>query len=174
MTLLIIDTQKAIVNDRLYNYEAFVLGVRQLIGAARTGGTEVVYIRHDDGPGTALAKGSDGFEIFAGFAPTENERIFDKRVNSPFRGSGLLEYLRSKKERTLMIAGLQTDYCIDAAVKCGFEHGFEIIVPENANSTFDNGFMSAADSCHYYNDFMWPRRYARCVSLDEALGMLGH
>ncbi|MGO0807248.1 cysteine hydrolase, partial [Clostridioides difficile] len=22
------------------------------------------------------------------------------------------------------MAGLQTDYCIDATIKCGFEHGF--------------------------------------------------
>ena len=35
----------------------------------------------------------------------------------------------------MIVVGLQTEYCIDAAVKCGFEHGFEIIVPKESNST---------------------------------------
>ena len=34
----------------------------------------------------------------------------------------LLEYLREKQAKEVAIAGLMTDYCIDATVKCGFEH----------------------------------------------------
>ena len=47
----------------------------------------------------------------------------------------------------MIVVGLQTEYCIDAAVKCGFEHGFEIIVPKESNSTFDNAYMSAEETC---------------------------
>ena len=82
------------------------------------------------------------------------------------------EYLKSKKENQLIIAGLQTDYCIDAAVKCGFEHGFEIIVPEYSNSTFDNEFMSAEQSYVYYNKYMWNGRYAKCLSVTETLDIM--
>ena len=69
---------------------------------------------------------------------------FDKQVNSAFRGTGLLEYLREKNESTIVIVGLQTEYCIDATLKAGFEHGFRMIVPANTNSTFDNRYMTAA------------------------------
>ena len=49
--------------------------------------------------------------------------------------------------RTVAVVGLQTDYCIDATIKCGFEeHGFKMIAPENANSTFDNAFMTGEQS----------------------------
>lgn len=58
---------------------------------------------------------------------------------------------------------------IDAAVKCGFEHGFRIIVPEYSNSTFDNEFMTAEESYKYYNRFMWSGRYADCISMEETL-----
>jgi len=98
-----------------------------------------------------------------------SERVFDKTVNSPFKNSGLLEYLRDKKETELMITGLQTDYCIDASVKCGFEHGFHIIVPAYANSTVKNAYLSAEDSYRYYNEFLWKGRYAECISTDEAI-----
>ena len=169
MTLLIIDVQKLITTPALFAFEQFVENVKRLISAARESGTEVVYVRHDDGAGEPLTKGADGFDIYEAFAPMPGERIFDKTVNSPFKNSGLLEYLRDKKETELMITGLQTDYCIDASVKCGFEHGFHIIVPAYANSTVNNAYLSAEDSYRYYNEFLWKGRYAECISTDEAI-----
>ena len=98
--------------------------------------------------------------------------IFDKTVNSSFKETGLLEYLKGKNENTVMIVGLQTDYCIDATIKCGFEHGFKIIVPEYTNSTFDNKFMLAEETYKYYNEFMWNKRYAECVSFERAVEII--
>lgn len=169
MVLLIIDTQKLITDDRLYRFDAFVENVRRLIACARENEIEVIYVRHDDGEGGALTKGAAGYEIYEGFAPAPAEKIFDKCVNSPFKDTRLLPYLISKGEKRLVIAGLQTDYCIDAAVKCGFEHGFEIIVPAYANSTVDNVFMTAEKTYEYYNRFLWPKRYASCVPADEVV-----
>ena len=70
------------------------------------------------------------------------------------------------------IVGLQTDYCIDATVKCGFEHGLKMIVPANTNSTFDNAYMTAEKSYRYYNEFMWNGRYAECISFDKTLELM--
>lgn len=86
------------------------------------------------------------FEIYDGFAPISEEKIFDKFVNSAFKKTGLLEYLKGKGEGEIVVIGLQTDYCMDATIKCGFEHGFKIIVPEYTNSTFDNDFMTGEQS----------------------------
>lgn len=172
MILLILDAQKLITNSSLYDFTEFESRVKQLISCARENRKEVVFVRHDDGCSGPLKKGSDGFEIYEGFSPAENERIFDKTVNSPFRDSGLLEYLREKNEDTIMLAGLQTDYCMDAAVKAGFEHGLRIIIPAGTNSTFDNDFMSAAQTYRYYNDFMWNGRYAECIPFSQALSLL--
>ncbi len=170
--LLVIDAQELITDERLYAYDKYMENVRKLISEARKNGTEVVYVRHDDGEGQPLSKENEGFDVCREFAPEEGERVFDKSVNSPFRDSGLLEYLRGKAVKRLIITGLQTDFCIDAAVKCGFEHGFEMIVPEYCNSTFDNDHMTAEQTYRYYNEFMWKNRYAECVSIDEAIEMI--
>lgn len=169
MVLLVVDTQKLITNRDLYNFDDFENIVKKLIAAARENGVEVIYVRHDDGVGAELTKGTPGFEIYEGFRPQQGEVIFDKTVNSSFKGTGLLEYLKEKNVQTVVVVGLQTDYCIDATIKCGFEHGFKMIVPENANSTFDNAFMSAEASCKYYNEFMWKGRYAECISAEETI-----
>lgn len=171
MVLLVVDTQKAITNNQLYKFDVFVESVKKLISEARNNNIEVIYVRHDDGVGNQLTKGNDGFEIYSEFQPI-NELIFDKNVNSAFKNTVLLEYLKDKKEDAIMIVGLQTDYCIDATIKAGFEHGFKIIVPEYTNTTFDNQFMSAQQTYKYYNEFMWPKRYAECISFDKALELL--
>ncbi len=72
-----------------------------------------------------------------------------------------------------MIVCLQTDFCIDATIKSGFEHGYEIFVPEYANSTFDNDYMKKDVCYHYYNDFIWPQRYVQCISMAEAVDRFG-
>ena len=103
----------------------------------------------------------------------DGEKIFDKTVNSAFRDTGLLEYLKDKGEDTIIVVGLQTDYCMDATIKCGFEHGFNMIVPEYTNSTFDNDFMSGEKTYKYYNQYMWNKRYAKFVSFEDAMEMVG-
>lgn len=174
MVLLVVDTQKAIVNSKLYNYDLWVSNVKEMIAAARGNNIEVIFVRNDDGPGCELTKGNDGFEIYDGFKPADNEAVFDKCVNSAFRNTGLLEYLKQKNENAIVIVGLQTEYCIDATIKAGFEHGFEMIVPENTNSTFDNRLMSAETTYKYYNEFIWNKRYAECVSFDKAIGSMSN
>ncbi|WP_026888931.1 cysteine hydrolase family protein [Clostridium beijerinckii] len=169
MVLLVVDTQKLITNDKLYNFSTFVSNVEKIISAARKKDIEIIYIRHDDGPGSELTKGTDGFEIYERFQPISDEKIFDKKVNSAFKGTGLLEYLIDKDEKDIVIVGIQTDLCVDATIKCGFEHGFNMIVPAYANTTVDNKFMSAEQTYEYYNEFIWNGRYAECISIDETI-----
>ena len=53
-----------------------------------------------------------------------------------------------------------------------FEHGLHMIVPAYANSTQDNEYMTREQAYHYYNEFLWPERYADCVQMDRALELL--
>ena len=173
MTLLVIDTQVGITDSRLYRFEALRANIKALIARARERGTEVVYVRHDDGPGTGFSVGDEEFQIFPEFAPLPGEKIFDKTVNSALHPSvGLSKYLADKGEKRLMVVGLQTDFCIDATIKSAFDLGYEIIVPEDTNSTFDNPYLKQETACRYFNDYVWPGRYAKCVPMAQALELL--
>ena len=173
MTLLVIDTQKGITDSRLYRFEELRGNIKALIAQARESGVEVIYVRHDDGPGTGFSVGDEEFQIYEEFAPMEGERIFDKRVNSALHPSvGLRQYLAEKGEKKLMLVGLQTDFCIDATIKSGFDLGYEMVVPEHTNSTFDNPHLKQETAYRFFNDYVWPGRYAQCVPVDRALELL--
>ena len=174
MILLVIDTQNSIMNDSLYNFDTLKSNIKMLIAAARKNNTEVIFVRHNDETDVDFTRGKPGFEISTDFKPCKSEKILDKTVNSAFMESGLLQYLKSKNETDIIVVGLQTDYCIDATVKSGFEHGFRIIIPENTNSTFDNEYMCAEETYNYYNGFIWKNRYAECVTAEEAFNLINN
>ncbi len=57
------------------------------------------------------------------------------------------------RKKDVMVCGIMTDFCINATVEAGFEHGLHMIVPAYANSTQDNEYMTGEQSYHYYNEF---------------------
>ena len=173
MKLIVIDMQKALMDDELYNFTAFLENVEKLIAAARANQIEVIYVQHDAGPGTGFSVGDEAFEIADEVAPREGEKVFVKTINSCFGNKDFAAYLEAAQDKTLMIAGLQTNFCIDATVKSAFERGYEVIVPEGANSTFPNAYMDAKTTCEYYFNEVWPGLFAYCVSMEDALALLG-
>ena len=54
MVLLVVDTQKAITNSGLYQFELFETNVKELIYKAHQNDIEVIFVRHDDGVGNEL------------------------------------------------------------------------------------------------------------------------
>ena len=173
MILLVVDTQKGCFDEKLYAFEKVRDNIKLLISVARENNVEVVYVQHDDGPGKDLDKSTDRYEIYEEFAPRSGERRFEKNVNSAFHPmTGLTEYLQSKGEKDIIAIGVSTDYCMDATIKSGFEHGFNMYVPAYTNSTYDNPYFDKETAYKYYNEFMWERRYAKMITVEQAVGLL--
>lgn len=172
MILLVIDIQKGITDDRLYDLDGFIENTVKIIETARQNNVEIIYFQHDDGPETGFSIGDDEFEIAAQVAPMEGEKRYIKDINSCFGNKEFAGYLEEEKEDTLMIVGLQTNFCIDATIKSAFEKGYKVIVPKGANSTFDNVYMDKETTYRYYNEMMWPKRFADCITVDEAITLL--
>ena len=172
MILLVIDMQKALVDDELYAFDTFMDRTVRLIGAARERGVEVIYAQHDAGTGSGLSAGDEGFEIADEVRPAPGEKVFVKTINSCFGNADFRAYMEQQEDKRLMIVGLQTNYCIDATVKSAFERGYEVIIPEGTNSTFDNDYMTGETAVKYYNEDVWDN-VADVVTFDEAVAMLG-
>ena len=172
MILLVVDMQKALVDEELYAYDSFVEKTVELIDAARKNRVEVIYVRHDAGPGSGLSAGDDGFEIADQVTPETGEKVFVKTINSCFGNREFREYMEQQEDKRLMIIGLQTNYCIDATVKSAFERGYEVIIPEGTNSTFDNDYMTGETTVRYYNEDVWDG-VADVIPFEEAMELLG-
>lgn len=106
MVLLVVDMQKAIVNEKLFKYYEVIGNIKELIKTARANNIKVIFAQHDDGQGYELHKGNTGYEIKESVSPLKDEKIFEKNSNSCFQNTGLLEYLREQKVTDIIIVGL--------------------------------------------------------------------
>ena len=171
MVLLVIDMQKGLVDEDLYAFDSFLERTVQLVVEARKNKVEVIFVQHDAGTGSGLSAGDEAFEIIDEMHPEPGEKVFVKTINSCFGNKEFKKYLKKKKDKRLMIIGLQTNYCIDATVKSAFERGYEVIIPEGTNSTFDNNYMTGETTVRYYNEDVW-EELVDAVSFEEALDIL--
>ena len=172
MILLVVDMQKCLVDEELYDYDSFLEKTVKLIDAARKNRVEVIYVQHDAGPGSGLSVGDKGFEIADQVSPEKGEKIFIKTINSCFGNKEFKEYMEQQEDKRLMIIGLQTNYCIDATVKSAFERGYDVIIPEGTNSTFDNDYMTGETTVRYYNEDVWDS-VADVIPFEEAMDLIG-
>jgi len=171
MVLLVIDMQKGLVSEDLYAFDTFMDRTVRLIDTARKNKVEVIFVRHDAGPDSGMSAGDEDFEIIDEIKPREGEKVFNKTINSCFGSKAFKEYVEKLEDKRLMIIGLQTNYCIDCTVKSAFERGFEVIIPEGTNSTFDNDYMSGETTVRYYNEDVW-EELVEAVTIEEAAALL--
>lgn len=167
--LIIIDMQEALVAEKPYNEEITLNNIELLIRKCRENNVEVIYVRHDGGKGDELEYGSSGWQIHTKIAPKEGEKIIEKRFNSAFRDTELKDYLYEKEIDTLILEGMQTEYCFDTTCKVAFEYKFNLIIPEEANTTFDNEQMSGKEIYEYYNFKIWKNRFAKVEKVSEVV-----
>ena len=170
--LLMVDVQNALIREGPYRRDAFLGELRQVVEAARENRIEVIYIQHDGGPGDELEAGTEGFAVSPAVQPLHGERAFVKTRNSAFLGTPLKDYLGGKGIDTLVLCGMQTEYCIDATCKSALERGYTVLMPTGGTTTYDNDFLTAELLCRYYEEKIWDGRFASVLPADTVCALL--
>lgn len=170
--VLIVDVQKALVEANPWRKEEFLKEVKSLTDGARAAQIEVIYVRHDGGPGDELESGTEGWNIHEAVEPQQGERIFDKSFNSAFLETGLEDYLKERQITDLVLMGMQSEYCIDCTCKNAFELGYGVTIPEGATTTFDNDYMTGETTAEFYEKKIWAGRFADLMPAEAVLDMM--
>src|SRR5512135_2129072 len=88
----------------------------------------VIHVRHNMEPGG---------DINEMVKPLPDEKIFSKDAVNSFIGTGLLYYLRTNEIKNLVICGMQTNMCVEAATRAASDLGFRCILIHDACTTKD-------------------------------------
>lgn len=88
----------------------------------------VIHIRHNSEPGGKIN------EIVK---PLETEKVITKNEINSFKGTSLNDYLKNLSVDTLVICGMQTHMCVEAAVRAGADLGYKVILVHDACATRD-------------------------------------
>ncbi len=171
--LLIVDVQNAIADQKPYLFSEVLSNIQTLLAKFRQLKMPLIFIQHDDGVGTELEANTYGWQIVKEIAPLPGERIIPKRFNSAFRQTTLEKELNDKSIKSLIIVGLQTEFCIDTTIRVAFEKGYEVIIPEKTNTTVDGKFLKAKDIYEHHHN-LFNNRFGRVVKMDEILEQISN
>lgn len=144
--------------------EAAAENARRVLAAFRAEGKPVVHVRHEFEPGGA---------IHASVAPKEGEKVFTKTEVSCFNGTQVLAHLKEIGVERLVIVGMQTHMCLEAATRAAHDLGFECVVIGDACATrnlkYGDRTVPAAD-VHTSTLATLDGTYAKVVDTEIFLG----
>ncbi|XVV36451.1 cysteine hydrolase family protein [Streptomyces sp. CA-100214] len=117
--------------------------IAALIDGWQASGRPVVFVRHDSvTPGSPLRAGyeGNGFKEYVERRRGEGggaELLVTKSVNSAFLGApDLGAWLRDAGISQIVVAGIQTNMCVETTARMGGNLGYEVVVAFDATYTF--------------------------------------
>jgi nicotinamidase-related amidase len=156
--LVIIDVQKGMFDgtegDVPHDGESVVDRIAGLIARARTKGTPVMYVQHDGGASHPFHPGKPGFDFHDKLAPQPGDDVTVKLMSSAFHGTDFDAKLKARGIDHLIVTGMQSEYCVDSAVRGAYERGYKITLVSDAHSTFNSRAASAEKIIAIQNDTM--------------------
>jgi nicotinamidase-related amidase len=146
----------------------------RLLAAWRANNQTVIHIRHLSlDPESGFSPGQSGAEFQARFYPLPHEHVIDKHVTDGFSGTGLQAYLRMHSIQELVVAGVSTNYSVEATVRSAGCLGYTTTVVSDACFTFDrlnlNKKMCSAEKIHLMSLSNLDGEYATVLNTDRVL-----
>lgn len=149
--LLIINAQvNMLESEPVYRASEMLAILRLLIERARNNQTPVIFIRNNGGLEHPDKPHSVGWSIHPGLAPIEDESIVDKFTPDSFYRTNLAGILAKRGIRRLVIAGMQTEYCIDTTCRQAFSLDYSVTLVADAHSTYPDQ-LPAEDIITHHN-----------------------
>jgi ureidoacrylate peracid hydrolase len=135
-----------LVNEKIAKIDKF-------LECTRRAGVQVIYTKEIDDPkymseamwerlyrmGTELycLSGTKEIEIVDKLAPHPGDEVVIKHRFSCFYETDLDMLLKSKKIKTLIMTGTQTNVCVDSTARDGYFHGYHIVMVADCLFTYD-------------------------------------
>jgi nicotinamidase-related amidase len=153
------------------------LQAKRLLERFRAKGWPVVHVQHLPKGQSAPSpdSGDEQYRIHPNVRPAAGESVIGKHHANAFRDTDLLALLRRLGAKRLVIAGMQTHMCVEAATRHAADLGFEVVVVHDACATRTLKFGATevpAAQVHASALAAMNGSYARVVSTEELLAEL--
>lgn len=164
--LLIVDVQEFYFPGgrmQLENPELAGMNAGLLLDHFRNSEMLVYHVRHNFEPGG---------DIHPYVKPIEGEAVISKDQVNAFAGTGLLEMMQRDSVEQLVICGMQTHMCMEAAVRAANDYGFTCLVASDACATRALQYeehIIPAKNVHYSTLSTLQGSYARVLTTDAII-----
>ncbi len=147
------------------------LQAKKLLEAFRAKKGPVIHVKHVPANPAGL-ENDPAYAIHPNVAPAEGEKVIVKRYANAFRETELRDYLKQRGLQHLVICGMQTQMCVEAATRAAADFGFTVIVAHDACATRPlnfNGVDIPAAQVHAAALATMNGTYAKVLKTDDVL-----
>lgn len=150
--LLIIDVQQALCSgpEAAFDINNVVDRINAVAARARATGAPVVLIQHEEADGP-LQFDSAGWQLYERLAVLPQDIRVRKTACDSFHRTALQELLLARGIETLIVCGLQSEFCVDSTVRGALAHGYPVTLVSDGHSTLDNGALRAEQISAHHN-----------------------
>lgn len=151
--LLVIDMQVdsfSVPGNPTYREVELLANINELLNKARTAGTPVIYIQHQEKSGP-LTVGTPGWQILPAIAPLEQDLIISKSAEDSFLATTLEEELHARHITHLVICGSRSDFCVDTTCRSAISHGYDVTLVRDGHSTINRKVLNAEQIVAHHN-----------------------
>jgi nicotinamidase-related amidase len=146
--LLVIDVQPGVVGEA-YHLDEVLNNINLLLDRARTSGTPVIYVQHNE---PAMQPGTPLWQIHTAIAPRDGEPAVQKESPDSFHDTRLQAELEARGIKRLVITGAQTQLCVDTTARRAVAQGYDVLLASDAHTTDDSATLPAEKIIAFYND----------------------
>jgi len=125
----VIDVQNSLLDEGPWQPDLLLERVEGLIQKARAAGAPIVFVTD--------RRVEPDATIHPSLSVAADDLRVEKSTCNSFEDTPLDEMLRARGVECFVVAGLQTDYCIDATCRGGAALGYEVVLASDAHSTND-------------------------------------
>ncbi len=153
MALLLIDAQVNMFapDNMVYEGERILNTLGSLIKRARDAGVPVIYIQNNGGPQDPDQTGTPGWQIHPDLKPCADELVVQKWTPDSFYRTLLQEELADRGIRRLVLAGMQTEYCVDTTCRRACSLDYQVTLVKDGHSTYNTRILAAPQVIAHHN-----------------------
>lgn len=172
VAVLVIDVQQILCSGEqaAHEVERVIDRINVVAGKARAAGALVVLIQHETRGGD-MDYGTEHWKLAPALATHADDVRLRKTATDSFHGTELHALLQSRGITSLVVCGLQSEFCVDTTTRRAMALGYPVVLVADGHSTVDNGILSAAQISAHHNktlasiESFGPR--VRAITADE-------
>ena len=153
--VLIVDVQLGMFESTIippvYRGNELLERIASLLSKARTARVPLIFLQHNGGKGHPLEPGTAGWPIHPAIAPTERDLVIQKLFSDSFKDTPLQHQLQTLGVGSLIVAGIQTEFCVDTTCRRAFSFGYDVTLVSDAHSTWGTEVLSADKIIAHHN-----------------------
>lgn len=155
VALLVIDVQIGMFDGvripPVFNGAALLGQIQRLLEQARRTATPIIFVQHEGHTGHPLEADTPGWGLHPSLEPRQGEIIIHKTMPDSFYRTALQQILIQRGIRQLVVAGIQTDLCIDTTCRRAASLDYPVWLVTDAHSTWDSAILAAPEIIAHHN-----------------------